>query len=103
MLVVRLRVGKGYSLGQISQMYNLSEENVVKWTRRFLNGEQLTMKRGRSGKKKCSSEKPQETTQSLEAQLEQLRTELAYKDKLIEFLEERERVKKKRNSGSSKN
>jgi len=98
--IVRLRLGKSYSLGQISKMYNLSHENVIKWTRRFLNGEPLTMKRGRPPKSKESRTPKANRSESPEEELKRLRAELAYKDKIIEFLEEREHVKKKRSSES---
>ena len=101
--VVYLRVKKGYSLSQISRMYDLSKENIVKWTYRFLNGEPLTMKRGRPKKSKENNSKSDETELSLEQQLEQLKTELAYKNKVIEYLEEREQLKKKKSSKSSEN
>lgn len=101
--IVALRLKKGYGINKLCKMYGLSPENVIKWTRRFLNGEPLTMKRGRSGKRKAPSQKSSKSAASLEDQIEQLKAELAYKDKVIEYLEERERLKKKKNSESSKN
>lgn len=100
--VVHLRTKDGYSLRQVCRMYNLNSENVIKWTRRFLNGEPLTMKRGRPTKSEPLESNNSNSPANLKEQLEQLKTELAYKDELIKYLEKRERVKKKKNSASSK-
>jgi hypothetical protein len=54
-------------------------------------------------KERFEHHKPFSTTDSIKEELERLRAELAYKNKLIEFLEERETVKKKKNSESSGN
>jgi transposase-like protein len=168
--VVHLRLVQKYSLRTVCRIYGLNSENVLKWTKRFLRGEPLTMKRGRPKKDSSTTSRTQfsgtgnrrppgtasrrfsqhrmretDTTeivrtagdeekvppsitksivtellafsfvdhlgeplnrisrQDTKEELERLRAELAYKNKLIEFLEERETVKKKKNSESSGN
>jgi hypothetical protein len=54
------------------------------------------MKRGRPKKDSSTTSHSPETTDSIKEELERLRAELAYKNKLIEFLEERETVKKRK-------
>jgi len=99
--IVQLRIKKGYSLRSVCRIYSLSSENVIKWTRRYLNGEPLTMKRGRQKKKPLPANISKITPLNLEEQLEQLKAELAYKDEVIKHLEKREHLKKKKNSKSS--
>jgi transposase-like protein len=99
-MVVRQRVVEGISLRQIRRTYNLSSENVVKWTRRYLSGEPLEMSRGRPKTRIAPSPSLPQTEEGLRVENERLKAELALKDELIKLLEERAGVKKKTDSKS---
>lgn len=96
--IVNLRFNKRHGINRLCKMYNLSPENVIKWSRRYLNGEPLTMKKGRRPNKELISDSNTKTKKDLEKEIELLQTELAYKNKVIEYLEKRERLKKKKSS-----
>ena len=97
-MVVRQRVVEGISLRQICRTYHLSSENVIKWTRRYLAGEPLEMPRGRHKTRISSNPTLPQAEESLRAENERLKAELAFKDELIKLLEERVEVKKKTDS-----
>jgi transposase-like protein len=99
--VVGLRLEQGYSLRRVCRIYALSSENVIKWTQRFLAGEPLAMPRGRPRKTAITIMKPGPSLPDFKAENELLRAELAYKDELLRYFENRETVKKKKNSESS--
>lgn len=100
--VVALRLEAGMSLNAVCRKYKLNSENVIKWTRRFLAGEPLEMKRGRPGI--TNHEIPPELSAEdvLRAENEHLKMVLAYKDEVIKVLEARDSLKKKNDSLSSK-
>lgn len=98
--IVRKRIEDGYGINKLCRIYHISAENVIKWTRRYLAGEPLEMKRGR----------PSHTTRvlvqddpltALRKENERLKVELAYKTELLTLLESRADVKKKTSSESS--
>ena len=98
--VVRQRIEEGVSLNQVCRTYNLSSENVIKWTRRYLAGENLEMPRGRPMQRIATNPPIPQTEEGLRAENERLKAELAFKDELIKLLEERAIVKKKTDSKS---
>jgi transposase-like protein len=100
--IVNLRLKQGFSKNQLCKLYKLSPENVIKWTRRYLAGEQLSMKRGRPPKVIQSTEE-KTLMEKLIAENKRLKTEIAYKDEVLKFLEKREELKKKNDSESSNN
>ena len=75
--VVGLRLEQGYSIRRVCRIYELSSENVVKWTRRFLAGEPLAMPRGRPMKTAITAMKPVPSLPDLKAENELLKAELA--------------------------
>lgn len=99
LMIVKQRVEGGVSLERICQIYKLSPENVIKWTRRYLAGESLEMPRGRP-KTRIATPRPPQNEEELRAENERLKAELAFKDELIKLLEERAEVKKKTDSKS---
>jgi transposase len=99
--IVRQQLVNGTSQRQICRTYSLSSEIVRKWTRRFLAGERLTMPRGRPKVQHTQKRKALSSEESLKAENERLRMELAFKDELIKVLEEHTSVKKKNGSTSS--
>lgn len=101
--VVALRLEAGMSLKAVCRKYQLNSENVIKWTRRFLAGEPLEMKRGRPRQTPSRPAPNLSVEDALRAENEHLKMVLAYKDEVIKVLEARESLKKKNDSPSSKN
>jgi transposase len=99
--IVRQQLVNGVSQTEICRIYSLSSENVGKWTRRFLAGEQLEMPRGRPKVHIAQKPEPLSTEEALKAENERLKMELAFKNELIKLLEEHATVKKKNGSTSS--
>lgn len=99
-LIVRKRIEDGYGINKLSSIYHISSENIIKWTRRYLTGEPLEMKRGRPSKTKHTLVED-DPLRALQKENERLKAELAYKNELLALLESRAHVKKKTNSESS--
>lgn len=100
-MIVALRLQAGMSLNAVCRRYQLNSENVIKWTRRFLAGEPLEMKRGRPRKATFEPAPNFSTEDALRAENEYLKMALAYKDEVIKVLEARESLKKKNDLPSS--
>lgn len=99
-LIVQKRIRDGYGINRLSRYYHISPENIVKWTRRYLAGEPLEMKRGRQPKSKEETVSDDPLI-ALRKENEFLKAEIAYKNELLALLEHRISVKKKTNSESS--
>ncbi|MCD1653605.1 hypothetical protein K7J14_02690 [Treponema zuelzerae] len=98
--IVKKRLEDGYGINKLSRIYHISSENVIKWTRRYIAGEPLAMKRGRPTKiQKITVRDDLES--SLRMENERLKVELAYKTELLKYLQNRVDLKKKTNSESS--
>lgn len=97
--IVQKRIDDGYGINKLCRIYHISSENVIKWTRRYLAGEPLEMKRGRPSKTKRALV-PEDQLTTLRKENERLKVELAYKTELLALLESRADVKKKTSSES---
>lgn len=97
--IVQRRLSGEHSLRSLARQYELSDENIIKWTRRYLAGEPLEMKKG-------PKQKPKEidlsgaSEKELQKEIKKLKAELAYKNEIIKFLESQNEVKKKNDSES---
>jgi transposase-like protein len=98
--IVQKRIKDGYGKNKLCRIYHISSENVIKWTRRYLAGEPLEMKRGRPSQTKRVLVQDDPLT-TLQKENDRLKVELAYKTELLNLLESRADVKKKTNLESS--
>lgn len=94
--IVHSRISGNLSIRQACAIYNLSPENVIKWTRRHLRGEPLEMKRGKPTKNPRLTPEEKQAQKELKAENLRLRAELAFKDELIKLYQEKEELKKKK-------
>ena len=98
--IVHKRIKDGYGINKLCRIYHISAENVVKWTRRYLAGEPLEMKRGRPSLSTRVLVQDDPLT-ALRKENDRLKVELAFKTELLAPLESRANVKKKTNLESS--